>query len=302
VGFQASVITRYFQAVRGCFYRGGEKSRPYAGFIIYRLGLTVGGAAATTWAMSETSFTLPSGPSIFISDVHLQKPCGKGYRRICGFLERFDSDAGSLVIVGDLFDFWIGDNWLLAFVFRRLFRALDAIKARGVAICYLEGNHDFLLGPRIRRRLGLAVFEADAWLTLGSTTIYAAHGDLANPEDVGYLKLRKIFRGRLVRILSRALPDPIIAAIGGMLSLLSRRYTDWRGDNSEGPFRDLALEKIGGGADYVVLGHSHAALRNRLEAGGRHGYYVNLGDWLFKFTYLRIEPDGKSTLLEFNPD
>jgi UDP-2,3-diacylglucosamine hydrolase len=249
--------------------------------------------------MTLLKHKLQDGSAVFLSDVHLRKPRGISYRNLLSFLRSLDEKVKSLVIVGDLFDFWVGDIKLQETRFAELFGVLDSLVRRGVEIVYCEGNHDFNLGPRITERLKLKVATTDAELHLGAVAIYTAHGDMINPNDIGYRMLRYVFRTFFSRWLIKVLPEIIFVWLANFASRSSRKYTDIRGDNSkEKIYQAFAEQKIASGYDMVVIGHTHRPLKTGLHHENRHGYLVNLGDWMEHFTFLRLDIDGTA---QFGP-
>ncbi|MEK7690682.1 MAG: metallophosphoesterase, partial [Bdellovibrionota bacterium] len=109
-----------------------------------------------------------------------------------------------LVIAGDFFDLFVGDSKLFLERYAPLLTELGrATQARGVHVYYLEGNHDFLLGPALAK-FGIQVVRDDCLrFTMGGRSFYIAHGDLVDQGDLQYLRLRRFFRGNMMRTIVR---------------------------------------------------------------------------------------------------
>lgn len=133
------------------------------------------------------------GHSLFIADLHLDPARPARTSLACRFL---DDAAGchALYIVGDLFEYWLGDDAtdprLKPFIDR-----LAHLARSGTALTFMHGNRDFLLGHHFAERVGGRVETADEMqLTLGEETILLMHGDTLCTDDVDYQKLRALLR------------------------------------------------------------------------------------------------------------
>lgn len=230
--------------------------------------------------------------AVVISDLHLWNRDEPRYRAALAFLRALPREVDLLVVLGDLFDFWIAANELLAERFGDVIAALAAIRARGTTVLYCEGNHDLYLEPHFRDALGLDTFTGERVVSVAGRCVNLSHGDLVNPGDRGYLFLRWLLRTPLVRWLERVAPAEVAVAIGERASKKSRGFTARKND----PIRELshayARERVARGADVVVIGHTHQPERAEVvAAGGRTGLYLNTGYW---------PPDGRATWARIN--
>lgn len=230
--------------------------------------------------------------AVVLSDLHLWDPDEPRYRAALRFLREVPREVDLVVVLGDLFDFWIAANELLAERFADVIAALAALRARGATVLYCEGNHDLYLEPHFGAAMGLDTFTGERLVTVAGRVVNLSHGDLVNPHDRGYLFLRWLLRTPLVRWLERVAPAEVAVAIGERASRKSRGFTARKSD----PIRELshayARERIERGADVVVIGHTHQPERTELTAaGGRKGLYLNTGYW---------PPDGRATWARIN--
>ncbi len=137
---------------------------------------------------------LPS-PCYVISDAHLGAGDVELERRLVGFLRQLPGRAGSLLINGDLFDFWF--EWKTV-IPRGHFRALAALADlvdAGVPVTMLAGNHDCWGGDVLTGEVGID-YRVSGWsgeIAGWQTTI--EHGDgLRDVEDRPYRRLRRVLR------------------------------------------------------------------------------------------------------------
>lgn len=216
----------------------------------------------------------------FISDIHLGFK-GKIENKttedlLISFLEKISVDAETLIIVGDLFDFWFDYRSVIPKNYYRTLTAIGNLVAKGVQIEYVIGNHDFGHYKFFREEFGIQPHENDIERTYFGKKFYITHGDGKSYNDTGYKILKRILRSPLNQKLYRLLhPDFGIWLASGS-SRKSRHYTDAKDyGKSDGMF-EYASGKIDSGFDYVVMGHRHKLIYQSYK----NGFYVNLGEWI----------------------
>ena len=202
-----------------------------------------------------------------------------------------------LVLLGDIFEFWIGKNDPLP-EHRSLIERLEEISRRGTRLVYVEGNHDFHLGPVFTKRLACQVLPDGGGVEFDGTKIYLAHGDLANPADTAYYRLRKLLRSDLARILIRTLPDRLLLSLADRLGTLSKKKAG--GERVGRPVREIlrpyAETLLKAGYQAIVTGHFHQPFHEKLG----DGELIALGDWITQFSYAVYE-DHTFTLKRYQP-
>jgi len=232
---------------------------------------------------------------IFIADAHLRKPGDYNYRMMLEFLDGQCGRTDMLILLGDIFEFWIGKNTVIA-DYAPLVDALERLHRQGTKLVYVEGNHDFHLGPVFTRRLECQVLPDGGCIELDGKKVFLAHGDLANPNDVGYRRLRKFFRSGLVRVLIRTLPNVILQRIASRAGYESKK--NYVGERDSWPAREIikpyAEAILATGQQAVVIGHFHQPFHEKLG----DGELIALGDWITQFSYAVYE-DQTFTLTNY---
>jgi len=213
------------------------------------------------------------------------------------FLVSPSGECDTLVLLGDIFEFWIGKNDPLP-EHRSLIERLEDLSQQGTRLVYVEGNHDFHLGPVFTKRLACQVLPDGGGIELDGTKIYLAHGDLANPADTAYYRLRKLLRSHLVGVLIRTLPDGLLLNIADRLRNISHRNAG--GERVARPvmeiLRPYAETRLAEGYQAVVTGHFHQPFHEKLG----DGELIALGDWITQFSYAVYE-DHTFTLKSYHP-
>ena len=225
-------------------------------------------------------------PCYVISDIHLGFASSDVERALLGFLRALPGHAGSLMINGDLFEFWFEWKRVVPRSGVRALAALMDLRDAGVPVTMVAGNHD-CWGGEVLRDAGVDFMEGPWTGSLGGWRARVEHGDgLREKEDRGYRMLRRVLRNRLAIRAFRALhPDwATRLAIGS--SQTSRSYQPR--DAGRG-LRAVAQSSLAAepATELLIYGHSHVAALERMPSGN---VYANAGSWLDAPTYLVATP------------
>ena len=225
-------------------------------------------------------------PAYVISDAHLGFATRDVERSLVRFFRHLHGRAGSLVINGDLFEFWFEWKRVMPRGAFRVLAALADLRDSGVPILMVAGNHDCWGGDILREDVGLD-FRVDPWEgLLGGWRARVEHGDGLRDTDGPYRALRLVLRNRLaIRLYGWLHPD-WASAIATRSSHTSRTYT--AKDGGAG-LRQAASRRLGQQRELELLiyGHSHVAELQRIG----DAVYANAGSWLDQPTFLRIAPE-----------
>jgi UDP-2,3-diacylglucosamine hydrolase len=233
--------------------------------------------------------------AIFLADAHLCKPTDPNYRALSTFLKEQLGRTDMLVLLGDIFEFWIGKDTPPA-EHASLIDCLEEMAKQGTKLVYVEGNHDFHLGPVFTQRLNCQVLPDGGKIEIDDKKVYLAHGDLANPNDLGYRRLRKFLRSGFIRSLIRSLPNRLLMFIAARASYESRKSSSekryrWPAQDILKPYAESI---IASGHDVVVTAHFHQPFHEKVG----DGELIALGDWISQFSYAVYE-DKSFTLTDY---
>ena len=228
---------------------------------------------------------LPS-PCYVISDAHLGVTPPEVERAILEFLESLEGHAKSLIINGDLFDFWFEWRSVIPRAGFRVLASLARLGERGTQLLWVAGNHDCWGGEVLRRDVG-ATFHVGTWRgDIAGWATRIDHGDgLRQVEDRRYRVLRGVLRHPwAVRAFRLVHPDlGVRIALGSSHASRTYRARDGGAGLREVAKRELAREPA---TDLLIFGHSHVPA---LEAVAPGRVYANAGTWMDDTTYLRID-------------
>lgn len=209
-------------------------------------------------------------------------------RRLVEFLRHAPRDARSLVINGDLFDFWFEWRTVIPRGHFRTLAALADVRDAGVDVFMIGGNHDCWGGDFLSREVGVR-YQLGSWNgELAGWRARIDHGDGLRPrEDRGYRALRRVIRHPLAMHAFRLLHPDFGTRLARGSSNTSRTY---RARDDGAGLRAIAWRTLDAdpALDLLVFGHSHVAT---LERSPRGGVYANAGSWLDAPTYLAVTPE-----------
>lgn len=227
------------------------------------------------------------GPVILLSDVHLGVAPADAERDLVALLRAIPGAGQSLVINGDLFDFWFEWRHVVPRAGLRVIGELGRLVDHGVPVIWIAGNHDCWGGEVLRRDLGVT-YHVGPWRgELAGWDALIEHGDgLRAREDAPYRRLRAVLRHPLSMRLYRWLHPDWGTALAMRSSHTSRNYQPK--DRGEG-LRQVALARLAApdAPELLVFGHSHVATLERTGAGT----FANPGAWLDTPRFLRLTPE-----------
>jgi UDP-2,3-diacylglucosamine hydrolase len=230
---------------------------------------------------------------LFISDLHLCEERPATTRAFLAFLAGPARAARALYILGDLFEYWVGDDDGDAPLHRQVGAALMALAAHGVTVFLLVGNRDFLLGEHFARRAGVRLLADPTPIELAGRPVLLTHGDLLCTDDEAYQAYRAQVRAPAWQRSFLARP---LAERKQFVEALRRR--------SEAAKRDKASEIMDVNARAVdallrqwgyptlIHGHTHRPARHVHDVDGHRCERWVLADWDDEAPYLEWGPEG----------
>nr|MDT0251303.1 UDP-2,3-diacylglucosamine diphosphatase [Endozoicomonas sp.] len=143
--------------------------------------------------------------ALFISDLHLTPDCPAVARAFCHYLTERAPQADALYILGDFFEYWVGDDAMDDFqhdIARRLKEYTDS----GKVIYLMPGNRDFAIGRSFLKKTGAKWLKDPTLITINNQKILLMHGDSLCTHDEQYQRYRRIIRNPLVMAILRMTP------------------------------------------------------------------------------------------------
>jgi len=228
--------------------------------------------------------------TLFISDLHLDDARPQATESFLAFLRDEAAGAEALYILGDLFEYWLGDDAPTP-VGQAVAPALRALPDRGVPVYFTHGNRDFLLGQAYAEAAGLQLLDEEQVVDLYGARTLLLHGDTLCTDDVRYQEVRTMLRDPAWQADFLAKPPAERVAAARKARELSAEYKDGVSmeimDVNQKAVED-AMDRHG--VRHMIHGHTHRPAIH--EAGDRQR--VVLGDWYEQGSVLTVSADGIS--------
>ena len=229
----------------------------------------------------------------FVSDVHLAEERPRIVEQFFDFLTGEARDADALYVLGDLFEYWAGDDDLDDPLNRRVADAFSKLHAAGTAVHFLHGNRDFLVGKAFAERANAALVADGTVIDFYGTPTLLMHGDVLCTDDVEYQKFRTYARdpGNQARFLAQ----PLAARRHQIRGIRAESESAKQGKAAEimDVNRDAVDEALRrSGYPRLIHGHTHRPGRHVHEVDGRTCERWVLADWYANGSYLRCDAGG----------
>lgn len=231
--------------------------------------------------------------TLLVSDLHLtpQRPA-----MAAAFTRLLHADARAaqlFYVLGDMFDYWIGDDDLVDPFHARIAAELAGLAASGCRVFFMPGNRDFLLGKDFARAARLEILADPTVADLAGTPTLLLHGDTLCLDDLDYQAFRTKVHTRQWQ--QQFLRQPLEARRRIALELRADSRSSQKQKSNE--IMDVAPRAVeqafrDSGCTRMIHGHTHRPARHEYCIDGRLCERWVLGDWYRSGSYLRCDADG----------
>jgi len=216
----------------------------------------------------------------FISDLHLNPAEPATTDAFLGFLAGPARDAETLWILGDLFEYWAGDDDLASPFNAGIADALHDLVAKGVSARLIVGNRDFLLGKTFTQRSGVEIVSEPICISFGNQSCVLLHGDALCTDDVAYQQFRLMVRNPAWQ--AQFLAQPLLARHRIAEDLRAKSEVSKQGKTPE--IMDVNADAVAqafrdSGTNLMIHGHTHRPATHSLNVDGVARQRYVLPDW-----------------------
>jgi len=230
--------------------------------------------------------------TLFISDLHLSSSTPEITQCFIRFMREEAVHADALYVLGDLFEFWIGDDDRSDFAssIRAEFKALTD---KGIPCYFTQGNRDFLIGNRFSKQTGVQLLGDETVIDLYGRKAVVLHGDTLCTQDVKYLEYRaKVHQPWLQWVFNRI---PMLIK----KKIVSRVQSDIRSDKQTKSLdiMDVTQDEVehvmlSHKVDLMIHGHTHRPNVHSFQILEKDYTRVVLGDWYTQGSVLVYDKSG----------
>lgn len=240
----------------------------------------------------------------FISDLHLEPARPASTQLLFQFLQHIRGQAEALYILGDLFEYWIGDDFLQTPPGQSVLPILQAFKQvaeQGTPIYIQHGNRDFLLAEDFAALGHCQLLPEQQVIDLYGRPTLIMHGDLLCTDDIDYQKARVLFRNPQwqQQILAKSIPDRIQFAQS--LRMQSQQSAQTKQEEILDA-NQAAIEAAMRAAKVTQLihGHTHRPAIHEFSLDEQAAQRIVLGDWYQQGSFLKVDAQTLRLSAEFD--
>lgn len=231
---------------------------------------------------------------LFISDLHLSEDTPEIEAALVALLQR-EAGFDSLVILGDFFEAWVGDDDDAPLAVR-IKTLLQALADDGVQLLIARGNRDFMLGEKFANDIGGTLLQDETVLEIAGQPTLLLHGDTLCTDDVDYQQFRTLVHSAewQAEMMSKPLLErrELARQLRSMsIDAASNKPEDIMDVNAQA----VATAMQAAGVVRMIHGHTHRPARHETDEGER----VVLGDWTTQQGWLLREREATLTLESF---
>jgi UDP-2,3-diacylglucosamine hydrolase len=230
----------------------------------------------------------------FIADLHLRPEQPAMVQLFLQFLQdqAHDNDLEALYILGDLFEAWIGDDFVPPGV-DTVMAALSHLTGKGIPVYFMHGNRDFLVGDEFAARTGCQLLPEFHVIDLYGTATLLMHGDLLCTDDLDYMKFRNMVRNTQWQqeFLSKTVSERI--AIAQTARKESQQKTQQLANEIMDVNQDTVVQTMTKWqVPQLIHGHTHRPNTHKLTIDGKPAKRIVLGDWYEQGSVLECDDQG----------
>jgi len=230
--------------------------------------------------------------TLFISDLHLDDRRPESTAWLMEFLQTEAADADALYILGDLFEFWLGDD-VPTPCGQQVAQALSRLDDLGVPVFFQHGNRDFLIRDSYAKQAGMTLLPEELVVDLYGEEVLLMHGDSMCTDDVPYQQFRSLVRDRDWQdvFLSKSPPERL------QIAMQARDASAEHKGNLSMEIMDVNQAQVVAAlkrheVSKMIHGHTHRPAMHNLNLNGVSGQRIVLGDWYARPSVLRVSPSG----------
>ena len=231
--------------------------------------------------------------TLFISDLHLQESRPELSGWLLKFLDGPARQAEALYILGDLYEYWIGDD-ALSPVATEVAARTAQLDAAGVPCYFIHGNRDFLLGPAYAAQARLRLLPEEVVVELYGVPTLLLHGDTLCTDDLKYQAFRQQSRDPAWQAAMLAQPVENRLRMAQEARAASRQHTGSTAMNIMDVNPDAVIDAFERHqVARMIHGHTHRpAFHDLVLRDGSPAQRIVLSDWDSNGSYLEVSEAG----------
>jgi UDP-2,3-diacylglucosamine hydrolase len=236
--------------------------------------------------------------TLFLSDLHLADAQPGITRLFLDFLRGPARAAQAIYILGDLFEYWAGDDDIDDPLNREIAEALRNVTDQGVKVAFMAGNRDFLVGKDFARRSGVTLLDEAVVVDVEGEPTLLMHGDTLCTDDAAYMQFRAMVRKP--EYIAQFLLQPLAARKAQIAAIRARSEADKQ--VKAAAIMDVNPDAVQAafrthGVRTMIHGHTHRPADHAHRVDDTTCTRIVLADWhASRGEYLRCEPGSRTRI------
>ena len=232
--------------------------------------------------------------TIFLSDIHLCESRPSITDAFVSFLNKVTNEVDALYILGDLFEYWIGDD---SNQHENVIEALKKLTDRHIQVFLMHGNRDFLIGSAFEKKTGAVLLNDPILVEIYGKKVLLCHGDTLCTDDIEYQSFRD-------KIRSESWKDEFLKkSLSERVSIANefRKESELNKKKKSLEIMDVNLDEVNrtliqfNYPNFLIHGHTHRPNQHSINLDGHQIQRIVLGDWYEQGSYLILNAHGIET-------
>lgn len=232
--------------------------------------------------------------TIFLSDIHLCESRPSITDAFVSFLNKVTNEVDALYILGDLFEYWIGDD---SRQHENVIEALKKVTNQHIQVFLMHGNRDFLIGSAFEKKTGAVLLNDPILVEIYGKKILLCHGDTLCTDDIEYQSFRDKIRSESWKneFLKKSLAERVSIANE------FRKESELNKKKKSEEIMDVNLDEVNrtliqfNYPNFLIHGHTHRPNQHSINLDGHQIQRIVLGDWYEQGSYLILSAQGIET-------
>ncbi|UJF18763.1 UDP-2,3-diacylglucosamine diphosphatase [Vibrio sp. SS-MA-C1-2] len=228
---------------------------------------------------------------LFISDLHLSEQHPEITDCFLDFMANEAPKADQLYVLGDLFEYWIGDDNLTPFN-QTIINAFKTLTDTGTSCFFIHGNRDFLVGKQFSQQTNVTLLPEEAVIDINGQKAVILHGDTLCTEDVSYQQYRKKVHNPVIQWIFRHLPLSYRRKIAAKI----RNQSSDDNQTKSNQIMDVTFSEVESilnkyQVNLMIHGHTHRPNIHEINVNNQQKSRIVLGDWYTQGSVLICDND-----------
>ena len=232
----------------------------------------------------------------FISDLHISETQPEIANQFIDFLENHAQDCDALYILGDLFEYWIGDDNPNPY-YKNIILYLNKYTNNGTPTYFMHGNRDFLIGEKFSKDTGIEILQDPSIIKINEERVLISHGDIFCTDDHEYQATRKLTRDPKwqTMMLGKSIAEREKFALEARIK--SKKYTKYLPEDITDINQNEIIKTFkNNNINKILHGHTHRPAIHNIVINKVTHQRIVLGDWYEQGSILEWGKSGPNLI------